>query len=316
MALVPALINVTWNANYNGPHRVCWREGSSGPYTCTQAAPTLPTHPNCAGSGLACGYDIDIMVDNETCDTVTYEGYVQPACEDEASLVGRIPFSVNFVPSPSCKQYNVACVESDVDSITIINGGSGYSSPPTVSIVGGGGLGATATATLTGGVVTSITVVSPGSNYTAVPAVIIDPPTSGVTASATAVMSNCPSITYEDCIDSGAHAITNGLAFLTNVTMCSSDGTPGVPAGYSIEENVGQTCLCDCVEMEITNTGLVGDVIITYIQCQDSIDSQQTTIAAGGTSGTICVVTGSLTFTTTGDGTYNETIGAACNAAP
>ena len=60
--------------------------------------------------------------------------------------------------------------------ITIINvtfGGSGYTTAPTVTISGGGGSGATATAKVSGGVVTSITVDNPGSGYTSTPTVTI-----------------------------------------------------------------------------------------------------------------------------------------------
>jgi len=313
MALVPALINVTWNANYLGHHRVCWSTDGGATYTCTVDPPGVPAHPSCTGAGLACGYDIDIMVDNETCDTVVYDGYIQPACEAEGSLVARIPFSVSFIPSPACKMYEVVCAETSVDVITVINGGNGYVGVPAVSILGGGGMGATAIATLTADVVTSIAVVSPGSNYTSIPTVLVAAPPAGVTATAVAVMDNCPLITYEDCVDSAAHSITAGLPFLDSVKMCSSDGTPSVPAGYSIAEDVGSTCLCDCTTMTISNTGPSGTVDIIYIQCQDAINSETTSIAAGASVGPICVVTGSLTYVETGAGVYSEVIGAACD---
>jgi hypothetical protein len=60
-----------------------------------------------------------------------------------------------------------------VGSITVTNGGSGYGGPPWVSISGGGGTGATATASITGGVVTAITVTNGGSGYTGAPTVTI-----------------------------------------------------------------------------------------------------------------------------------------------
>jgi phage tail sheath protein FI len=58
-----------------------------------------------------------------------------------------------------------------VDRITITNGGSGYTSAPTVALTGGGGTGAAATATVTGGVVTGITITNPGSGYTTAPTI-------------------------------------------------------------------------------------------------------------------------------------------------
>ena len=52
-----------------------------------------------------------------------------------------------------------------ITSVIVTNGGSGYTSAPTVSILGGGGSGATATATVSGGVVTGVTVTSGGTGY-------------------------------------------------------------------------------------------------------------------------------------------------------
>ena len=53
-----------------------------------------------------------------------------------------------------------------VTTIPVASGGSGYLAAPLVSITGGGGIGATAVANLTNGVVTSITITSPGTGYT------------------------------------------------------------------------------------------------------------------------------------------------------
>ena len=55
--------------------------------------------------------------------------------------------------------------------ITVTAGGSGYTSAPTVSITGGGGSGATATAVRASGAVTSVTLTNPGSGYTSAPTV-------------------------------------------------------------------------------------------------------------------------------------------------
>lgn len=63
---------------------------------------------------------------------------------------------------------------SEVSSLTITNAGEGYSSPPAVSITGGGGSGATATSTITGDEVTGLTITNGGSGYTSPPTVTID----------------------------------------------------------------------------------------------------------------------------------------------
>lgn len=65
-----------------------------------------------------------------------------------------------------------------VTGITINNGGSGYTTAPTVNFYGGGsivngGSKARATATISGGVVTGITINNGGSGYTSAPSMII-----------------------------------------------------------------------------------------------------------------------------------------------
>ena len=77
-----------------------------------------------------------------------------------------------------------------VSSITVDAGGSGYTVVPSVTITGGGGTGATATAVLTAQVVTSITVDTNGSGYTSVPTVTIADAGGGSGATATAVLAD------------------------------------------------------------------------------------------------------------------------------
>ena len=101
MAPVPATITVNFIANYAGGHRICYRTGGSGPYTCISTS--------CAGGGTPCSGTIAVSVDNETCDPVVFDGYVQATCEDEESVNGRIPFTVTFTPNPECDAYSVAC---------------------------------------------------------------------------------------------------------------------------------------------------------------------------------------------------------------
>ncbi|MFD1257524.1 RagB/SusD family nutrient uptake outer membrane protein [Mucilaginibacter terrae] len=71
-----------------------------------------------------------------------------------------------------------------VKTITITNGGAGYTSAPTLTFTGGGGSGATAVATVTSGVVTAINIIETGNNYTGNPTVVFTG--GGATAAATA----------------------------------------------------------------------------------------------------------------------------------
>ena len=95
--------------------------------------------------------------------------------------------TVNFVPAAGSATVNSAITflsgsgatgtavltSGSVSSITLGSGGTGYASAPAVSITGGGGTGATATATVSGGVVTGFTVTAGGTGYTSVPTVTV-----------------------------------------------------------------------------------------------------------------------------------------------
>lgn len=162
MSLVPANINVNFTAVYVGNHRVCYRIGNSGAYTCVTV--------NCAGGGTACSVAIPITVDNETCTNIQFNGYVQPTCIDIASDIDQLPFSVTFVPTPSCKAYVVTCNSASVAAPTMTAGGSGYNpaSPPSVLFTGGGGTGVVGVANVGTGFIISPTgtITNAGTGYT------------------------------------------------------------------------------------------------------------------------------------------------------
>ena len=80
-----------------------------------------------------------------------------------------------------------------VESISITNGGSGYTSTPSVTITsptGPNGEVASAFATVEGGIVTEIDIISSGSQYTSTPTITISAPDSGTTSTATANMAD------------------------------------------------------------------------------------------------------------------------------
>jgi formylglycine-generating enzyme required for sulfatase activity len=72
--------------------------------------------------------------------------------------------------------------QSVVVGVTVTDGGTGYITPPAVTIGGGGGSGATAEAALAGGAVTAITVLTGGSGYTSASGVGIAPPNATILA--------------------------------------------------------------------------------------------------------------------------------------
>lgn len=87
---------------------------------------------------------------------------------------------------PGVLEYPIGPSAGYVYSVTITDGGTGYTSA-TVGFTGGGGTGAAATATVTDGAVSAITVTVPGNAYTSAPTVSITGDGTGATATATIV---------------------------------------------------------------------------------------------------------------------------------
>lgn len=155
-----------------------------------------------------------------------------------------------------------APVITDLSSVTVGAGGTGYSASPTVTITGGGGTGATATATVAGGIITGITITNPGSGYTTAPTITITDST-GTGATATGAIANPPmtssNATYSTSIQvfdslgeaqtlnmnfwktssgnwtwgaetpNGTTASTGTLTFDANGDLTSPSGNPGSP---------------------------------------------------------------------------------------
>ena len=83
-----------------------------------------------------------------------------------------------------------------VSSITVTTAGTGYNNAPTVSITGGGGTGATATAQVFSGVITGYTITNKGTGFITTPTVTITPNALDTTATggvATAVLDSANS---------------------------------------------------------------------------------------------------------------------------
>ena len=83
---------------------------------------------------------------------------------------------------------------STVSTISVSDGGSGYTMA-TVAIAGGGGTGATATATISGGAITGINVTAVGSGFTSTPTVTITGNGAGATAYAFLAPTSLASVT-------------------------------------------------------------------------------------------------------------------------
>jgi len=153
----------------------------SNPYYNPTAAPweppVIPGTPNPSG------------VPESFMDTPLVNGNAYPFLTVQPTLVR---FRVLNACNDRFLNLQLYVASSIINTINITNGGSGYSpaNPPSVTISGGGGTGAIASATVTGTAVTAINLISVGSNFTTAPTVTIAPPggLGGVTALATATI--------------------------------------------------------------------------------------------------------------------------------
>jgi FtsP/CotA-like multicopper oxidase with cupredoxin domain len=117
-----------------------------------------------------------------------------------------------------------------VTDVMLTNGGTGYTSP-VVTFTGGGGSGAAATAAVTSGVVTGIVVTSAGTGYTSAPTVTITDVT-GTGATATATITPAGSVIGITVTNPGA-----GWTSAPVVTLTGGGGT-GATAIASINMEV------------------------------------------------------------------------------
>lgn len=114
-----------------------------------------------------------------------------------------------------------------VSSVTVPDGGSGYTSPPTVSFTGGGGTGAAATAVLSGNSVASITVTNQGTGYTSAPTVTLTGG-GGTGATAVALIRGIDAVTITD----------PGLGYQTPPAVTfSGGGGSGATATSTVDGN-------------------------------------------------------------------------------
>jgi hypothetical protein len=90
--------------------------------------------------------------------------------------VGSNDYRLATTPVPTQAYATAQLLNGFVIGATVTSGGSGYTTNPAVSIVGGGGSNATAVATVAGGVVTKITITDAGIGYTSTPSIVISPP--------------------------------------------------------------------------------------------------------------------------------------------
>jgi hypothetical protein len=94
-------------------------------------------------------------------------------------------------------------ISDKIQGVEIINPGYGYSVAPGVSFVGGGGVGAAATTEIANGIIGIITITNGGSGYSSPPLVTISSPGIGTTAIAVSMINSAGIVTSIRVIDAG-----------------------------------------------------------------------------------------------------------------
>ena len=147
-----------------------------------------------------------------------------------------------------------------IKELRITFGGRGYSltSPPTVTITGGGGSGAEATAVVSNGAVNTITLGNPGDEYTSSPIVTIPNPAApgaGTTATAIANVGSGGVLSSIQISNAGfgyttppsvqisvASTVSIGGTFIYNETVTGSrSGTTAQVRGFEVSNEVNPT---------------------------------------------------------------------------
>ena len=153
----------------------------------------------------------------------TPAGVVSSIISGNLSLGTNLTFTVGDSFAPATTAIATATLsDSSTINVTVTNGGSDYTSPPSVTLIGGGGTYGSASAVVVGGMVVAINVTG-ASGYTTAPTVVVDPPSSlpDLTATAAAVLSG-------NTI--GSITVLNGGGGYTSVPMVTITGGGGTGA--------------------------------------------------------------------------------------
>ena len=115
----------------------------------------------------------------------------------------------------------VDATPTSIQSVVITKGGSGYTEPPLATIANApvGGTNATASVSISGGIVTSVLITNQGSGYTDIPVITIaDAPAGGVTSTADCVLSTA--------VGKGSSAsVTEGVFYLNGTFIKTQQQT-------------------------------------------------------------------------------------------
>jgi Chitobiase/beta-hexosaminidase C-terminal domain len=194
--------------------------------------------------------------------------------------------------APACTGTPLACTAGStfspvaqaaaatVSKVTVTAGGTGFVAAPNVTLTGGGGTGATATAIVTAGVVTAVAVNSPGAGYT-----------------------SAPTVTFVGGGGTGAAA----TAFVTDVLVFNNPiaGTPNAPV--QIDNTTIKAIACNSAE----TVSPIASETYNFVLAEPNIVSNGGDVNGGGTVGA-----GQTVTVTTPSNFDGETIHVTTNGTP
>jgi len=160
----------------------------------------------------------------------TYQGRIT---DNGTNFNGSGQFEFALVTSTNASHTATATANAPsggyITGYNVLLAGNGYVTAPAVTVSGGGGSGAAATAHLTGSTVTSLTVASTGDgNYTSAPTVLIAPPPPAITYTTywsndgTSVNGSEPSAAVNVTVNSGLFVVVLGDTTLQNMAAISA----------------------------------------------------------------------------------------------
>jgi autotransporter-associated beta strand protein len=195
-----------------------------------------------------------------------------------------------------------ANVLAGISSIAVTNGGSGYvnqtpSSPPAfntsatyVDIIGGGGTGATAYATVVGGTVTGITIANPGTGYTSMPTIFISSAVSSGFAGSGAT-ANVSGITLQ-----GIALNHGGFDYTSPTITLTGGGGTGATASATSNPNITLDSDRGVLFTDLADAGALEQTAGTTLTINSAISSTANGILVKDGDGTL-VLTGANTHT-------------------
>jgi hypothetical protein len=175
----------------------------------------------------------------------------------------------------------VASLAGGVSQILVTNGGSGYTGIPIVTVTGGGGNGATATASIAAGAVSAITVRTAGGAYTSPPTIVISGG-AGVGASATATVNYGVSGVV---ITSNGNCTYNGSSTPT-VTFSGGGGTGATATANLTSQLPAMVVNWQYMSVSPTSSAWVQGSPVTFPPIGTTITAPVLTPKAGGFTNT------------------------------